>query len=68
MNSSANDTNLLNRSQLATKLGVSERTISTWQADEIIPAIKIRGVVRFDYANVLAAMKRRETKAREIRS
>ena len=49
----------LNREQIAQALLTSARTIDNWRELNIIPFIKVRGVVRFDLAKVKAALERR---------
>jgi excisionase family DNA binding protein len=50
---------LIDRDQLAAAIRVSRRTIDQWRADGIIPYIKVGAVVRFDLADVLAALRER---------
>ena len=47
---------ILTSKQLAKRLGVSERTIFNWRKMGLIPYIKLRSLVRFDYARVVAAL------------
>lgn len=44
---------LMNRRQLAGQLGVTERTVATWDAAGRIPAIRIGRVVRYHPEDVL---------------
>jgi excisionase family DNA binding protein len=50
---------LIDRDQLAAAIRVSRRTIDQWRADGILPYIKVGAVVRFDLADVLAALRER---------
>jgi len=47
---------ILTSKQLAKRLAVSERTIFNWRKMGVIPYIKLRSLVRFDYARVVAAL------------
>jgi excisionase family DNA binding protein len=51
------------RKQLADFLGVSVDTIRKWEAQKIIPRLKIGHVIRFDPAKVEAALEKLERKA-----
>jgi hypothetical protein len=55
-------TELLSRVQLALKLGVTPRTIATWDAMGLIPRIKIGNTVRYSLEDVIAWSKRCEPK------
>jgi hypothetical protein len=55
----------LNKKQLAQSLLVSERTIDTWRERSVIPFLKIRGVIRFNLADVRAALERHEIPAKK---
>lgn len=50
---------LLNRRQLAAKLGVTDRTIAEWDATGKIPAIRVGRVVRYHMGDVLDWLRRR---------
>jgi phage terminase Nu1 subunit (DNA packaging protein) len=50
---------LINRNQLASAASVSLRTIDAWREDGIIPYFQIRGVIRFDMDQVMAALRER---------
>jgi excisionase family DNA binding protein len=50
---------LIDRDQLAAAIGVSRRTVDQWRADGVVPYIKVGSVVRFDLADVLAALRER---------
>jgi excisionase family DNA binding protein len=52
---------LIDRDQLAAAIRVSRRTIDQWRADGVLPYIKVGAVVRFDLADVLAALRERFT-------
>jgi excisionase family DNA binding protein len=47
---------LIDRDQLAAAIRVSRRTVDQWRADGILPYIKVGAVVRFELADVLAAL------------
>jgi len=47
---------LLTTDQLATKLGISKRTLVTWVSRKTIPCIRIGDIVRFDWVQVKQAM------------
>jgi len=50
----------VNRKELATHLGVSDRTITNWQRAGLVPAIRIgKRTVRFCLADVTTFLKRR---------
>ena len=50
---------LIDRDQLAAAIRVSRRTVDQWRADGVVPYIKVGSVVRFDLADVLAALRER---------
>ena len=52
------NTELLSRVQLAQKLCVSPRTIAVWDAQGIIPRIKIGAIVRYNLEDIIAWAKR----------
>lgn len=54
---------LLTPQQLAERLQVSLRTVTTWKQHHVIPFIKIGKVVRFSVAKVLVALEAFERKA-----
>lgn len=47
---------LLTPQQLARRLGISRRSLSTWTRHKIVPMIKVGRVCRFDPAKVRAAL------------
>ena len=47
------------RTTLAKRLDVSLRTVDDWREREIIPYLKIGGVVRFEFTQVMAALRER---------
>ena len=49
---------LLTKNQVALRVGVSIRTIESWMAKKLIPYIKIRKTVRFNWPDVERALKR----------
>jgi hypothetical protein len=49
----------VNREQCARAVTVSPRTIDAWRERGWIPFVKAKGVVRFDLAEVKAAIERR---------
>jgi excisionase family DNA binding protein len=55
--------NLLRTKELAEALRVSERCIRNWQADRVIPFVKIGRVVLFDVHKVMTALEHFERKA-----
>ena len=50
---------LITKSQLSKAIATSPRTIDSWRENGIIPFIKVRGIVRFNLAKVLAALEAR---------
>jgi hypothetical protein len=61
---------LLTRKKLVEKLDVSVRTVDDWRERQIIPYLKIGGVVRFELTQVMAALRQRyevKEKARAAR-
>ncbi len=51
---------LLKAEDLAERLQVRPETVKTWTRDNVIPAIRINPrVIRYDYAEVVDALKRR---------
>lgn len=54
---------LLTPEQLACRLNVSRRCLSSWTRDQIIPMVKIGRVCRFDLRNVRAALAQYERPA-----
>ena len=50
----------LKSKQLAELLGVSQRSVSYWKAQGIIPFIKINRSVRYDYESVVQKLKELE--------
>jgi excisionase family DNA binding protein len=58
------------RTQLAERINISLRTVDDWRERGIIPYLKIGGVIRFDFAQVMAALRERyevKEKARAAR-
>jgi len=55
---------LLREKSLAEKIGVSPRTLRAWRVLRIIPFIKVRKVILFDEADVLAALGKFERKSK----
>lgn len=49
---------LLNKRQIAERVGVSMRTVEFWMAKRLIPYVKIRKTVRFCWPDVEDAIKR----------
>ena len=49
---------LINKNQLAERVGVTPRTIESWMRLGHVPYIKIGRSVRFDEADVLKSLKR----------
>jgi excisionase family DNA binding protein len=47
---------LLNKKELADKLGISPRTLDVWVAERKIPFIKVGGIIRFSWPRVRRAM------------
>lgn len=54
---------LLTQAQLAGRLGISRRTVSTWVRNKTVPMIKVRGFCRFEFPKVLAALEQHEQAA-----
>jgi hypothetical protein len=48
---------LLTKGELADRLKVSTRTIDLWVKERLIPKIKINSSARFDWVDVVAALK-----------
>ena len=48
---------LLTKGELADRLKVSTRTIDLWVKERLIPKIKINSSARFDWVDVLSALK-----------
>jgi len=55
---------LIRKSQLASRLSVTTRTIDNWMAANSIPCIKLKRVVLFDIEAVLQSLRKFERKAR----
>ena len=55
---------VLTKKQIAEKLNVSVRVIGYWMKAKTIPYFKIGGMVRFDEAEVEAALRQYRVKAR----
>jgi len=53
---------LLNKKELADKLGISPRTLDVWVAERKIPFIKVGGIIRFSWPRVRQAMDAFEVK------
>jgi excisionase family DNA binding protein len=52
------ETELLTCSELAGRLKVKDHTVKTWAKAGLIPAIRVGPkVIRFDYADVVAALR-----------
>ena len=49
---------LINKNQLAERVGVTSRTIESWMRLGHVPYIKIGRAVRFDQEDVMRALKR----------
>jgi len=47
---------LLTKQQIARRLAVSQRTIDYWRTSRTIPFIKVKGVIRFRWNDVLRAL------------
>lgn len=53
-------TSLINRNQLACKLGVTARTIRNWELEGLLPSIKIgKRTVRYRIEHVIAFLEKR---------
>ena len=50
---------LINRKQLAAAASVSLRTVDEWRERGIIPFLKINGIVRFDFDEVMTTLRAR---------
>ena len=50
---------LLTRTQLAERLNISHRTVDDWRERGLIPYLKIGGVIRFDFGQVMAGLRER---------
>ena len=59
----SNPARYVKKSQLASHLGVSTRTINYWMARRVIPFLKIGKLRLFDVAAVERALKRFEVKS-----
>jgi excisionase family DNA binding protein len=57
------NTSLYRPKKLAEALSVSERTVRQWQADRVLPYIKIGRTILFDFNKVMAALDKFERKA-----
>jgi len=53
---------LITKAELAKRLKVSTRTIDLWVNENLIPKIKINSSARFDWDNVLVALKNQNGK------
>jgi excisionase family DNA binding protein len=47
---------LLNKWQLAAKLGIGKRTVDLWMKQKRLPFLKVNQTVRFRWADVLAKL------------
>lgn len=57
---------MLNRKEVAKKLGVSERTIHRWTTSRTIPYSLINGIIRFDEQKIDNWLARKEVRTRVI--
>jgi hypothetical protein len=55
---------LTTTAELSKALRTSKQTIATWRSRGIIPYIKIGYVIRYDLGRVLAALQKREVRAK----
>jgi excisionase family DNA binding protein len=53
---------MLNRKEVAKKLGVSERTINRWTKDRKIPYCNLNGIIRFDEQKIDLWLQRKEVR------
>lgn len=56
---------LLTTEQLSKKLGISPTTLVNWRRSKVLPFIKVGLVVRYDLADVLAALRCHQISARQ---
>ena len=59
----ADEAELLTPEQLALRLNVTRRCLSSWSRDRIIPMVKVGRVCRFDLQKVRAALAQYERAA-----
>jgi DNA-binding transcriptional MerR regulator len=51
---------LLTEMEMAARLSVTPRTLRNWRSKRLVPFIKVRKVILFDPAKVLAALEKFE--------
>ena len=51
---------LLTEIQMAERLSVTPRTLRNWRSQRVVPYLKIRKVILFDPAKVIAALEKFE--------
>jgi DNA-binding XRE family transcriptional regulator len=56
---------ILTTEQLSKKIGVSPTTLVNWRRNKVLPFMKIGLVVRYDLADVLAALRCHQINARQ---
>lgn len=51
---------LLKESEMAERLSVTRRTLRNWRFLQLVPFIKVRGIILFDPEKVIAALEKFE--------
>lgn len=51
---------LLKESEMAERLSVTRRTLRNWRSLQLVPFIKVRGIILFDPEKVVAALEKFE--------
>jgi excisionase family DNA binding protein len=57
---------MLNRKQVAKKLGVSERTINRWTIARVIPYYRVNGIVRYDEKMIDGWLEKKRVRVKSI--
>ncbi len=58
----------LSKKELASRLGVSYRTVTQWMADKRLSYVLVGGTIRFDWSRVLRDLDRCTVRSKEGRA